>query len=229
MRIVINEATWKAMIANAVGNDGLHVRTQSGEENPNGYDAKWQVWAKGFEPPPPPPPPPLMPCGMCQPPKCSCKTLPCGKCRPPRCTCEPPPPPPDPLHFESGQQPGRTAYAAVKRFMDDKGLGWDELASCKVTGTKATLADQIASIAQGRDDGIVMTMKGGNQMVQASVVGAPPSEFKEYAASAKRMLSRAKINVVDVSVQLPPEVAEYVLEKLNPRDEANIHVSFRRS
>ena len=51
-RIVMNTQTWHAMIANGVSNDFLHVRTTSGEENPTGYDASWQVWAKGHEPKP---------------------------------------------------------------------------------------------------------------------------------------------------------------------------------
>ena len=52
MRIVINEATWGALIANAIKGDALYVKTDSGEENPTGYDSNWQVWAKGHEPVP---------------------------------------------------------------------------------------------------------------------------------------------------------------------------------
>ena len=40
------------------------------------------------------------------------------------------------------------------------------------------------------------------------------------------MMSKAGISAADVSVQLEPDAAERVLEKLNNREEANISVSF---
>ena len=51
-RIVINEATWKAMIANGVNNDALVVMTPAGEINPPSYNQNWSVWIKGREPAP---------------------------------------------------------------------------------------------------------------------------------------------------------------------------------
>ena len=41
------------------------------------------------------------------------------------------------------------------------------------------------------------------------------------------MMNKAGVNAADVSVQLEPDDAQRVLEKLNNRDEANISVSFR--
>ncbi len=213
MRIVINEATWRAVVANAIGNDALHVKTASGEDNPAGYDPSWQVWAKGYEPAPSVVPEPT--------------------------SVQVPDPDPDPgpdprpstqpFEFRTGQQPGRAAYEAVKRFMANNGHDWPALQSCRVQGTAPALADQIASIAQGQDEGIAITMKGGNQRMQVSITGAPPSEFKDYAVSAKRMMTKAGVNAVDVTVQLESAAAQHVLEKLNNRDEANITVSFRQS
>ena len=92
--------------------------------------------------------------------------------------------------------------------MDDNGHDWPALQSCRVQGIAPALADQIASIAQGQDDGIAITMKGGNQRMQVSILNAPPSEFKEYAVSAKRMMTKAGISDADVSVQLQPEAAQ---------------------
>ena len=205
MRIVINDATWRAMISNAIKDEALHVKTASGEENPTGYDPNWQVWAKGHEPAPPvvPKPPPVPPPN-------------------PR-----PAPPTKPTEFRSGQQPGKVAYAAVKQFMDDHGHDWSALQSCMVQGTAPALANQVASIAQGQDDGIAITMKAGNQRMQVSILNSPPSEFKEYARFATSMMTKAGITDADVTVQLQPEAAPRVLEKLNNRDEASIAVSFR--
>ena len=55
-RIIINDATWRAVIANGVAGDALYIMTPSGEINPTGYDPKWLVWAKGYEPAPEPEP-----------------------------------------------------------------------------------------------------------------------------------------------------------------------------
>ena len=218
-RIIINDATWRAVVANGVGNDALHVVTPSGEVSPTGYDSSWRVWVKGHEPQP-------EPSG--------------GNARSDdggssggtqtagtngggnsvgggdRQTA-----------FNSGKMAGRAAYEAVKRFMDDNGHDWSTLASCQVKGTSATLADQVASIAQGNDSGIAITMRAQNQRLQVGVTDAPPSEFKDYSGPAKRMMNKAGVNAADVSVQLEPDDAQRVLEKLNNRDEANISVSFR--
>ncbi len=195
-RIVINDATWRAVIANGVSNDALHVVTPSDEMNPTGYDASWRVWVKGYEKVGKPPPPP------------------------------PPPPGPQQTTFTSGKLPAKAAYEAIKRFMADNGHDWPALASCQVNGTSATLADQIASVAQGDDGGIAITMRAQNQRLQVGINGAPPSEFKDYSGPAKRMMNKAGVSTADVSVRLEPDAAQRVLEKLNNRDEANISVSF---
>ena len=208
MRIVINEATWRAVVANAIGNDALHVKTASGEDNPAGYDPSWQVWTKGYEPAPsvaPKPTPVPVPDPNPDP-------------RPPHRKTE----------FKSEQQPGNAAYGAVKQFMADNSHDWPTLQSCKVEGTSPALSDQIASIAQGQDEGIAITMRGGNQRIQVSIIGAPPSEFKDYAVSAKRMMTKAGVNAADVTVQLESDAAQRILERLNNRDEASITVSFRQ-
>ena len=205
------------MVANGVNNDALHVVTPSGEVNPTGYDASWRVWVKGHEPQP------------------QTGTSNTGDDRKPsgvtetggtsggnssgklggRQTA-----------FTSGKLPGKAAYEAVKRFMADNGHDWPALASCQVNGTSATLADQIASVAQGDDGGIVITMRAQNQRLQVGINGAPPSEFKDYSGPAKRMMNKAGVSTADVSVRLEPDAAQRVLEKLNNRDEANISVSF---
>ena len=195
-RIVINDATWRAVIANGVSNDALHVVTPSDEMNPTGYDASWRVWVKGYEKVDNPPPPP------------------------------PPPPGPQQTTFTSGKLPAKAAYEAVKQFMADNGHDWPMLASCDVKGTSPALADQIASIAQGNDGGIAITLLAQNQRLQVGIKGAPPSEFKDYASPARRMMNKAGVSTADVSVQLEPDDAQRVLEKLNNRDEANISVSF---
>ena len=217
-RIIINDATWRAVIANGVKNDALHVATPSGEVNPTGYDSTWRVWVKGHEP---------------QPETSSGDT--------------------DNDHdpngdtdtggtaggnnsgalnsrqtaFTSGKLPGKAAYEAVKRFMTDNGHEWTALVSCQIQGTSSSLADQVASIAQGDDGGIAITMMAQNQRLQVGIRGAPPSEFKDYSGPAKRMMNKAGVNAADVSVQLETDDAQRVLEKLNNRDEANISVSFR--
>ena len=207
-RIVINDTTWRAVVANGVSNDALHVVTRSGEVNPTGYDASWRVWVKGHEP--------------------ASETQPIPAPSP---TPDPSPTPaPSPNRrqtaFTSGKLPGKAAYEAVKRFMADNGHDWPKLASCDVKGTNPTLADQIASVAQGDDDGIAITLLAQNQRLQIAVRSAPPSEFKDYAGPAKRMMNKAGVSTADVSVQLEPDDAQRVLEKLNNRDEANISVSF---
>ena len=125
--------------------------------------------------------------------------------------------------------PGKAAYEAVKRFMTDNGHDWPALASCAVRGTSPALADQIASIAQGDDGGITITILAQNQRIQVAIKGAPPSEFKDYAGPAKRMMNKAGVNTADVDIHLESEDAQRVLEKLNSRDEANIQVSFRQA
>ena len=205
-RIILNDTAWRAVVANGVASDALHVITPSGEVNPTGYDTNWRVWAKGYEPqtaePEPPGPEP-----------------------------KPEPHPPGPVSrqtsFTSGKMAGRAAYEAVKRFMTDNGHDWPALDSCRVTGTSPALADQIASIAQGDDHGIILTLMAQNQRLQVAIRNAPPSEFKDYSGPAKRMMTKAGVSAADVTVQLETDAAQRVLEKLNNRDEANISVSFR--
>ena len=218
-RIIINDTTWRAVVANGVANDALHVVTPSGEVSPNGYDSNWRVWVKGHEPQPETD---GAGTGSNEGGNGSSGTQTSGtngssssSGAGTRQTA-----------FTSGKMAGRAAYEAVKRFMDDNGHDWSALASCQVKGTSATLADQIASIAQGDDSGIAITMRAQNQRLQVGVTGAPPSEFKDYSGPAKRMMTKAGVNAADVSVQLEPNDAERVLEKLNNRDEANISVSF---
>ncbi len=209
VRIILNDTAWRAVVANGVSNDVLHIVTGSGEVNPTGYDPTWRVWLKGHEPKPEPLPTPEPP-------------IP-----------HPGPQPPHPAvasrqtAFTSGKLPGKAAYEAVKRFMTDNGHDWPTLVSCQVQGTSPALADQIASIAQGDDSGILITLRAQNQRLQVGIHSVPPSEFKDYATPARRMLNKAGVSAADVSIQLEPEHAQRVLEKLNTRDEANIQVSFR--
>ena len=217
-RMVINDATWRAVIANGVSNDALHAITPSGEVNPTGYDSNWQVWVKGYEPQP-------QTGGGTdggQADNGGGGTETGGNTSGNnssgfggRQTA-----------FASGKMSGKAAYEAVKRFMADNGHDWPALASCQVKGTSPVLADQIASIAQGDDGGITITMRAQNQRLQVGVNAAPPSEFKDYSGPAKRMMNKAGVSAADVSVQLEPDAAQRVLEKLNNRDEANISVSF---
>ena len=210
------------MIANAVSNEALHVVTPNGETNPTGYEPSWQVWVKGYEPQPD------SGGGATGGGEAGGSGTENGEDNAEN---------PDGTNsggadrrqtaFTSGKMPGKAAYEAVKRFMTDNGYDWPALASCKVSGTSQALADQIASIAQGDDSGIAITMRAQNQRLQVGVNGAPPSEFKDYSGPAKRMMSKAGVSVADVSVQLEPDAAERVLEKLNNREEANISVSFR--
>ena len=209
-RIVINEQTWLALIQHGMQNDALDVVTTTEEINPEGqrYDANWKVWAKGYKPsqaaPEPPGPIPEPP--------------------------GPEPPKPGPvanLSFTSGRTVGRAAYEAVKRFMEDNGHKWESLSSCQVNGTTPALADQIASIAQGDEEGISITLRAQNDKIRLDVLNGSPSEYKDYSTSAKRMLTRAGINDVDVSIRLESSAAQRVLERLNNRDEANVHVEFQ--
>ena len=216
-RIVINDVTWRAVVPNGVDNDALHVVTPSGEVNPTGYDASWRVWVKDYEPQPQ-----TDTSDTDDDRKASGGTETGGTSGGNssgrlggRQTA-----------FTSGKLPGKAAYEAVKRFMADNGHDWPALASCQVNGTSATLADQIASVAQGDDVGIVITMRAQNQRLQVGINGAPPSEFKDYSGPAKRMMNKAGVSTADVSVRLEPDAAQRVLEKLNNRDEANISVSF---
>ena len=128
--------------------------------------------------------------------------------------------------FASGKMPGKAAYEAVKRFMTDNNHDWPALKSCEVKGTTPALADQIASIPQGDDSGIAITMKAQNQELQVSINNVSPDNFKEYAGPARRMLNKADVSLVDVVARLEPAVARNVLANLNNRDEANIHVAF---
>lgn len=211
-RIIANEATWRAIVANGMAGEALHIETPSGEINPGGYDPGWLVWAKGYEPAPEQDPVlNLTPVHPSQP-----DPVPVPGFGSSRQTA-----------FTSTRMAGNAAYAAVQRFMTDNGYGWPALLSCEVKGTSLALAEQIASIAQGDDTGIAITMRAQNQRLQVGIIAAPPSEFKDYARSAQRMLTRAGVSAADVSVRLDPDAAQRVLEKLNNRDDANISVSFR--
>ena len=216
-RIINNDATWRAVIANGVSNDALHVMTPSGEVNPTGYDASWRVWVKGHEPKPEP--------DSGDNDKdtdvnggTETRDATGGNNSGGLSTRQ--------TAYTSGSLPGKAAYEAVKRFMADNNHDWPTLASCDVKGINPTLADQIASIAQGNDSGIAITLLAQNQRLQVGIKGAPPSEFKDYAGPAKRMMNKAGVSTADVSVRLEPDAAQRVLEKLNNRDEANISVSF---
>ena len=199
------------MVDNAMQNDALHVVTANGEINPVGrYDASWHIWVKGYEPKPSQPDDPQDP--------------------------DPPPSPdhnhpkPDPQinkSFSTGSMVGRAAYEAVKRFMDNNHHQWDALVSCQIAGTSPTLADQIASIAQGDDQGIAIALRAQNDKITLAIQSGPPSEYKEYATSARRMLTRAGIDNADVSIRLDATAAQRVLERLNNRDDANIAVTFQ--
>ena len=76
------------------------------------------------------------------------------------------------------------------------------LISCEVKGTSPALADQIANIAQSDDTGIAITMPAQNQRRRVGIIGAPPSEFKDYAPSARRMLTRVGVAIAEVTVRL---------------------------
>ncbi len=213
LRIVIDETAWRAVVTNGVANDALHVETLYRESSPSGYDPGWRVWLKGQEPAPKPSVVSHEPSGAVV----EQVTLPT--------------PVPDTsgrrTNFTSGKMPGKAAYEAVKRFMDDNAHDWSTLADCGVKGTAVSLAEQIASIAQGQGSGIAITLHAQNQRLQISIRDAPPSEFKDYVEPAKRMLKKAGVEVVDVQVKLQPEAARDVLEKLNSRDDANITVRVR--
>ncbi len=56
--------------------------------------------------------------------------------------------------------------------------------STTAPGTSPALADQIASIAQGDDNGIILTLMAQNQRLQVGIRNAPPSEFKDYSGPA---------------------------------------------
>ena len=214
-RIIINDATWRAIVANAVAHDALHLMTPHGEINPSGYDPGWLVWAKGYEPQPDPVPDPGLDLDAPPPPSSESESTPAGDYRT-RQTA-----------FTSTLMSGSAAYAAVRQFMADNGHDWPALISCAVTGTRPVLADQIANIAQGDDAGIAITLRAQNQRLQVGIIGAPPSEYKDYARQAQRMLTRAGVAIADVTVQLDAAAAPRILEKLNNRDEANISVAFR--
>ena len=210
-RIIANEATWRAIVANGMAGEALHIETPSGEINPGGYDPNWLVWAKGYEP--------ALEQDHGSEPDLLLGSGPILK----------PDYPDRQPAFTSTLMAGNAAYAAVQRFMNDHGYGWPALLSCEVKGTSQALADQIANIAQGNDAGIAITMLAQNARLQVGIFSAPPSEFKDYARSAQRMLSRAGVSAADVSVRLEPDSAQRVLEKLNNRDDANISVSFRQA
>ena len=210
-RIIINDATWRAMITSGVNSGFLQVSTPSGEINPSGYDPTWQVWAIDFVPP-------TKPAIERQDDKNIDDKEEDEKTAGTTTSRQ--------TFFTSGKLPGRAAYEAVKQFMADNEHDWAAMTSCQVRGTTPALADQIASIAQGDDGQISITLLAQNQTLQVAVRDTPPSEFKDYAAPAKRMMSKAGVTIADVTVQLKSDDAQRVLEKLNNRDEANINISF---
>ena len=168
-RIINNDVTWRAVIANGVSNDALHVMTPSGEVNPTGYDASWRVWVKGHEPKPEP--------DSGDNDKdtdvnggTETRDATGGNNSGGLSTRQ--------TAYTSGSLPGKAAYEAVKRFMADNNHDWPTLASCDVKGIKPTLADQIASIAQGNDSGIAITLLAQNQRLQVGIKGAPPASSR---------------------------------------------------
>ena len=215
-RILINDVTWRAVIANGVRQEALHIVTPSGEINPTGYDSNWLVWAKDFAPT-------VQPKGDGGANK-DIEEGGGGKEEDSRGTRETGP---TAKSFTSGRLPGRAAYEAVRQFMSDNNQDWPAMISCRVRGTTPALADQVASIAQGNDGGISITLLAQNEKIQVAVRNSPPSEFKEYSNPAKRLLSRAGVSQADVTIELLPEDALRILDKLNSRDEANVTVSFQ--
>ncbi len=217
-RIVMNDATWRAMIAHGIRSEALHVVTPGGETSPSGYDPDWRVWVKGYEPQT------QQDNGEAESGQADNAGAEANRdngaansgSSAGRQTS-----------FSSDKMPGKAAYEAVKRFMTDNGHNWPALSACKITGTDQALADQVASIAQGDDNGIAITVRAANGRLRIDVKDAPPSEFKDYSGPARRMMNKAGVNAADVSIQIEPGSAQRVLEKLNNRDEANIHVSFR--
>ena len=214
-RIVINETAWQAMISNGIRSEALHVITPDGEVNPAGYQDNWQVWLKGHEP---------------KPAAADDKTdaAPAAPTAPPAAAPGATPGARQ-TAYTTGKLPGNAACEAVKRFIADHGHDWPNLESCQIQGASPSLADQIASIAQGDDHGIAITMmaQSPDQRLQIAIRNAPPSEYKDYAAPARRMLTKAGITDADVTIRLEPAAAQRILEKLNPRDDANITVTFR--
>ncbi len=242
-RIVIDEGTWRALVGNGIGDGALHVVTRNGEIGPtSGYDASWQVWAKGFEPKPVEtvedgaPPPATGGTGGTSTGGAgggggassgtavgSAGGGGGGVISPARL-----------FRFDSSKmQPGRSAVAELRQFMETNEHGWEGLLGCEVKGVSQSLADQIASIAQGSDEGVMIDLRaeGGSSQggrVRLSIEGAAPSEYKEYAQSARRILERAGIEPVDLSVRMDAAAAERTLDKLNVNDEARIIASFRQ-
>lgn len=228
-KMILNQGAWQSMVTEGIKNGGLHVRTQNGEENPAGYDADWKVWALAWAPTP-------LVCEKCgrsllKGQVCECiGPIPsvcehCGRdlatgqtcdCKSKRFN-----------EFTSDVTQASAASAQVKRFMEDNGHEWAKLVSCHVSATDPTFASAIASVAQGLDKNVHISVSAQKGADGVALIGKTPSELKPYLSSVTRIFKLAGIESASVEVSLDAKSAPVVLDKFDSRISARIKVNFR--
>ena len=215
-RIIINDATWRAVIANGVSNDALHVVTPSDEMNPTGYDASWRVWVKGHEPQPQ-----AGASDTGDDRKASGGTETggtsggnssgrLGGAKPRSPAANYPARPPTKPSNGSWPTTATTGPRWPPAKSTEPARRWPTRLPASRKATTAASSSRCGHRTRGYK--LVST--------------ARPQRVQGLLRASKRMMNKAGVSTADVSVRLEPDAAQRVLEKLNNRDEANISVSF---
>ena len=215
-RSVMNSEAWRNLVRTGIQNEGLQVETQAGEVNPpSGYDANWLAWATQYKPQKDQPEPEPSP----------------GPEPGPGPGPQPGPgPTPGPESKQKSVTTGFTqagvAVNELREFMKAQGYNWDGMKTCVITATAAEFADHVASIPQGNDQGISISLTADSDAFNLELRGMTPQVFKQFSSSAKRMLQLANVSAADVSIRINPESAEEILGKLNNNHTARIRAEF---
>ena len=110
--------------------------------------------------------------------------------------------------------------------MTAQGYSWDTMKSCTITSTTPEFADHVASIPQGADEGISISLNADSEAINLELRNLSPQEFKKYSSSARRMLQLAEVGSADVTVRVNAKGAEEILGRLNNSHTARIRAEF---
>ena len=66
--------------------------------------------------------------------------------------------------------------------MEAQGYTWDKMKSCTITATTPEFADHVASIPQGADEGILMSLTAYNEAINLELRSLSPQDFKKFSS-----------------------------------------------
>ena len=214
-RSVMNNEAWLNLVRTGIKNDGLYVKTQSGEVNPpTGYDANWLACATPYKPVEKHPEKPEN--------ETEGKVGEEGE----KDYSEKSDRSEQPRTITSEFTQAGVAAKTVQDFMGAQGYTWDNLRSCTITATAPEFADQVASIPQGTGEGISISLTADAEAFNLELRSMSPQVFKQFSSSTKRMLQLADVKTADVTIRTDAKGAQEVLGKLNNTHTARIRAEF---